>query len=265
MTRSTSIVPASPVQIDVGSDLNMNETYGLALTKTQLTNSKHTGRNVTSSKMNVDTESFKLFYNRVKDQFPYNQLRVTRNRFHVKWLLMTCDTDPGILFHHGRLYPLLCKSMKSQVVQHLIITEQAMPLPQSFSLLMDSMYYWGRSLSGTWFNKTLELINFYLLNSELDAATPAATDLYCDVIQMRVVQMLHTHFRNGHSGIAEAWLQHYNEQVLRGNNQFFSLAVSSIQFTKYKINEVSGLVGTESGSDNEVDEMDVPDMIESSS
>ena len=184
MTRSFSILPDKHVEIDVELEFKL------------LSRVRTCAHKISSHKMRVDTERFKRFYNSVKDQFPYNDVRVSRNRFDVKWVLMTCKTDPGILFHHGKLYPLLCSTVEADIVQHLIISKQALPLPHDFCLLMDCMFYWGRSLHGPWYNKTLELINFYLQTSDLKRTNFTATDLYCDVIQMRVQQIIGVHFHN---------------------------------------------------------------------
>ena len=75
---------------------------------------------------------------------------------------MSCKTDPGITFYHSRLYPMLCSTVEPEVVQHLIVTQQGLPLPNDFSLLMDCMFHWGRGINVSWYNITLELINFYL-------------------------------------------------------------------------------------------------------
>ena len=226
MTRSSSIVPKWLVEKHVDLFLNKNGTYCLALTI-----SRSQFEFVCFNRMKVNTKRFREFYERVKGQFPYNEVRVTRTQFHVKWLLMSCKTDPGILFHHGRLYPLLCTTLDSEVVQHLIISEQGLPLPEDFSLLMDCMFCWGRGLSVPWYNKTLELVKFYLLTSDLNRATFSATDLYCDVIQMRVQQLISRHYTHGHHRIYESWLQHYKEMVRSGKKEFFPLAVSSFQYT----------------------------------
>ena len=131
--------------------------------------------------MKIDS-GFKEFYERVKRQFPYNDLKVTRSRFHTKWLLMTCKTDPSILFYHAKYYPLLCSTCNAEVVQHLIVTEQGLPLPPVFCHVIDCMFHWGRSISWTWYCKTLELINFYLTQSDIEGCDLKPTYLYLDII-----------------------------------------------------------------------------------
>ena len=133
-------------------------------------------------------------------------------------------------------------------MQHLIITKQGLPLPHDFSTVMDCMFYWGRSLHGPWYNKTLELFNFYLKSSDLTRVTFTSTHLYCDVIQMRVQQMIVSHFGNSNPWIFDDWLEHYWNAVNTSNCDFFSLAVSSFQYTNMRINEVDSNIDTEAES-----------------
>ena len=214
--------------------------------------------------MKVDTKRFKEFYERVRDTFPYNNIRVTRNRFHTKWLLMRCKTNPGILFYHKKYYPLLCTTLEADIVQQIIITEQGIPLPHDISVLMDCMFHWGRSLSGPWYDKTLELINFYVNCSDLNGSTFCATQLYFDVIQMRVVHLISDHFAHGNTFITEGWMAHYRSLIERGTTDFFELAVSSFQYTKAAIEELEydsdSVSGMESTEHNDIDS---PSVVES--
>ena len=216
--------------------------------------------------MKVDVR-FKQFYERVKDTFPYNDIKVTPNRFHVKWLLMSCKTDPCILFYHAKVYPLLCTTVDAEVVQQLILTKQGLPLPADFSDVLDCMFHWGRSLSWTWYSRTLELINFYLCTSDLDRASFKPTHLYLDIIQMRVLQLINRHFRNGHSSITEEWLQYFRGMVNSGKTDFFELAVSSFQYTNRLIDECLHFDNTNSSTDTEVsigNDMNLPAVVGSS-
>ena len=210
--------------------------------------------------MKVNTKRFREFYERVRDTFPYNNIRVTRNRFHTKWLLMYSKTPSGILFYHKKYYPLLCTTLDSDIVQYIIITEQGIPLPHDISVLMDCMFYWGRSLSGPWYDKTLELINFYISCSDLNVSTFSATELYFDVIQMRVVLLINNHFAHGNSFVVEGWMEHYRSLIDRGITDFFELAVSSFQYTKRAIDELEHDSDTESIERND---MDLPSVVES--
>ena len=184
------------------------------------------------------TGGFKEFYERHKNKFPYNDVKVTRNRYHAKWLLVSCKTDPSILFFHCKCFPLLCSTVNPEIVQHMILSKEGIPLPDDFSHLLDCMYYWGRGISAPWYKKTLELINFYLNNSGLNRSNFTATHLYFDVIEMRVLQLINSHFTHGHSAIHDQWRLRYTELVNSGNTDFFSLTVRSFRYVDAIIDSV---------------------------
>jgi hypothetical protein len=129
--------------------------------------------------------------------------------------------------------------MDAEIVKQLIISRRALPMPDDFSLLLDSMYFWGRSVSFHWYRKTLELINFYLRHGNLNRANLSSTDLYCDVIRIRILQRIFMRFpAGGNPTLYNAWSAHYQAEVKRGLTDFFELAVSSFHFLN---NELTNL------------------------
>ena len=205
--------------------------------------------------MRINGSRFREFHERVKDQFPYNDLKTTRTSYRAKWLLMSCKTDPGILFYHVKFYPLLCSTLDVKCVQELIITKKGIPLPADFCSVLDCMFHWGRSLSWSWYNKSLELMNYYLTMSDLNRAEFKETDLYLDVIQMRVLQLINHHFEHGNSSMSEDWLQYYRGLVNSGERDFFSLAVASFRYTNVLINAHLRVVDFENSTYTELDDV----------
>ena len=96
--------------------------------------------------------------------------------------------------------------------------------------------------------------------SELNRAAFTRAQLYFDVIQMRVLQIINSHFVLGNSSVHEAWIRHYNDAINSGVTEFSRLAMSSFKYTNRKINKTYGIL--ESNSDNESD-MSVPSVVES--
>lgn len=187
----------------------------------------------------MSADRFKVFYERYKDTFPYNQVRVTRNSIHSKWLLMGCK-HPGIMFYTGRLFATLSETMDKATVDCLIVSRKAVPLPDDFCTVMDSMYFWGRCISFQWYRKTLELLNYFLRQGdcEFQRGTNMKTYLYREVIGIRVQQRIQMSFAGGNTALYEAWRKHYKERINSGETEFFGLAVSSFQFLS---NEMTSL------------------------
>ena len=94
---------------------------------------------------------FRHFLERYKDTFPYNDVRVTRNGIHSKWLLLERNAPLGIRFYTGSLFAVLAQTIDAEIVKQLIISRRALPMPDDFSLLLDRMYFWGRSVSFHWY------------------------------------------------------------------------------------------------------------------
>lgn len=187
----------------------------------------------------ISDDGFKLFGERVKDSFPCNSVPVTRNSCHTKWLLVSCERDPRILFHHGKHCPLLTSTMSAEAVQHLVVSEEAVPLPPAFCLVMDTMHCWGRSVSGHWHNKTLELFSFYFGLTDMIAL--ARTDLFFDVIQMRVLQIINYHFPVGNGQLHDSWRDHCDDMINSGKTGFFELAMGSIHHANRELDALLGL------------------------
>ena len=86
-----------------------------------------------------------------------------------------------------------------------------------------------------WYRKTLELINFYLWHGTLNRANFRSTDLYRDVIRIRVLQRIFMSFAGGNPTLYNAWSAHYEEEIKRGLTDFFEPAVSSFQFLSNEV------------------------------
>jgi hypothetical protein len=188
--------------------------------------------NAFNTNMSIPIHGFKEFYERHKYMFPYNEVCVTHCSIYSKWLLVEFKSQAGIMFYTGRLFVMLSQTMEQEIVQHLIYTRKALPLPEDLSTVMDCMYFWGRTISFQWYQyrKMLELCNFYLRYGDIERTTFRTTDLYHDVICIRVLQCIYMSFAGGNATIYDAWSEHYSERINSGETDFFMLAVSSFQF-----------------------------------
>jgi hypothetical protein len=128
--------------------------------------------------------------------------------------------------------------MDKRTVQRMIVSRRAIPLPDNFCHVMDSMYHWGRCMSALWYMKTLELFKFYLFHDDNDFQRRCLlkTFLYREVIRIRMYEILLTSsFQVCHYTVQRAWSRHYNERVDSGETEVFMLAVSSIEFVRNEI------------------------------
>ena len=100
---------------------------------------------------NIMTKSsaFKLFMKRHSDEFPYSHLRMTRRRYHCKWVLFVNDRWNYRDLQSG--FALVeTKCISKSLINLLIITASCLPLPPDYNDLADVMPTWGRSIDPNW-------------------------------------------------------------------------------------------------------------------
>ena len=225
--------------------------------------------------LTLERGAFTAFYNQVKSKFPYKEIKATRSKFYPKWILLKSNNaNDGILFHQGYLYPALACTMEPEMVQYLIVTRQAMPLPPDFAGVMDSMFHWGRSINPQWYDKTLELMLYYMRMDDLDRNMITPRQFCFDVIQMRVLQMLGYYFTTNPAAKNEGfsrWVEHFHNTISSATDQtdFFGMAVASIQFTRWVIEDIMDdlmdpVSDDDSAPDATASEMVLPDVVASS-
>jgi hypothetical protein len=134
--------------------------------------------------------------------------------------------------------------MDKEIVQRMIVSRRAIPLPDIFCHVMDSMYHWGRCINAKWYMKTLELFKFYLFHHDIDFHRRCLVKrfLYREVIRIRMNEiLLSSSFQVCHYTVLRNWSRHYNEHVDNGETDFYLLAVSSIEFVRNEMNAIRRL------------------------
>ena len=62
-----------------------------------------------------------------------------------------------------------------------------------------------------------------------------STDMYREVIRIRVLQRIFMSFAGGNPILYNAWSADYEEEIKRGLTDFFELAISSFQFLSHEV------------------------------
>ena len=102
--------------------------------------------------------SFKEFMFTEGNKFPYNNLKVTRNGIHPRWLLTEGSYSSGSLLRTRNFFLIPSSSLPKKTVQRLILDKAVLPLPDDFCDVVDCMETWGRSLSYRWEQEVLKLM-----------------------------------------------------------------------------------------------------------
>jgi len=181
-------------------------------------------------------KAFTAFYEEVKNKFPYKDVRITRQSFNTKWLLMNTNIDHGIPFHDSRVVLLQASALSQDIIQHIIMRGQGVPLPQDFTVVVDSMVGWGRSINAEWYYRFLDYLDYIVCMEDLDRRNYSSRQFCYDVIHMRVHQMLNDSFEGDHEAVArtrQQWVNYFWESVVPqiATNDFYSMAQNSFDFT----------------------------------
>ena len=109
--------------------------------------------------MLVTPKEFTSFLCDNGSQFPYKDCRVTRSRFHVRWLLIKQHKEK----HLRAIFPwkaISSRTFENDTVTHLIVTKQAIPLPPDMSEIMDTMAVWGEKYDVEWHHRVVDYLAF---------------------------------------------------------------------------------------------------------
>ena len=142
--------------------------------------------------MFVSKDTFEFFCNTWGAEYPYCELKKTRNRYYIKWVIL-CGSKSSIPRQRTPLEAVLSSSFDKDTLQHLLLSKQAMPLTPSMSDIMDWMSSWGRSKSNTWYEDVVELFMFYC-QEKIPVSDKRLVE---DVISLKVKEQCHRAFAVG--------------------------------------------------------------------
>jgi hypothetical protein len=189
--------------------------------------------------MFVSKAAIESFVQKKGRSFPYSHVRGTRQGFHPKWLLTTSKgNDNGILFRSSNLFLLRTSCVPGEVVQSLIISEAALPLPVDFEDVADCMHWWGRTISGQWYIEVLGLLNEYLTPGGFHGSLPTKERLFHDCIFQHVFKKIRDYYGYGEKTfeIVSHWEVFYT-RMFSQMHQFFDMAVMSIREVDYLLEQ----------------------------
>jgi len=91
------------------------------------------------------------------DSFPYEDIKVTRNHFHPKWILLTERAKtPGA--GNPISQPMSATVLEQDTLDYLIVSEEAIPLPDSICAVLDYMDVFGKKKYYQWYQEVVEAI-----------------------------------------------------------------------------------------------------------
>jgi hypothetical protein len=171
--------------------------------------------------------------------FPYAAVKHTRQGYYPKWLLLNskCGSN-DIRFRGNSLFLLRTACVTGDVVQSLIISEVALPLPPDFDDVADCMEWWGRCISGQWYLEVLSLFKEYLTPNGFYHVLPTKERLFHDCIFQLIFKKIRDYYAVSPKTfeLVHYW-QAYYASAFKQTVDFFDIACGSIRETDYLLQQ----------------------------
>ena len=176
-----------------------------------------------TTKMKVKLSEFQIFLRRNSKKFPYNQIRKTRSAIYTKWLVLGAGqsfvTLPSI-------------SIDKPTLNHLVMTQQAWPLPAEMSEIIDYMECWGKGEDVVWYQNVVDWIAFICR----EGIKRDRLGLLYDCVAMRVRRLVEQQFGVTTTQltrrILQQWREYFFSQYENGSTDFVTLKRASIAFVR---------------------------------
>lgn len=182
----------------------------------------------------IAAAQFSKFLKRYASKCPYSEVSKTRRRFYVKWIVTNKPTfgypPSGVPHNDGCYTAIPSKCLNDDLVQYLIVSKEALPVPPLMSTVLDWMHCWGRGQDIEWHHKVVDWIHL-LLSQHIHVCDRLVVR---DCVEFRVRHVLReAAFENNAfawSNALAAWQVYFDDQCSLGNTGFYELADKSIQF-----------------------------------
>ena len=168
---------------------------------------------------------------------PYNDILITRNRMHVQWLMLFTSPRPpnGLIDRHPIVVPTT--TFDADTVQHLLLTKQALPVPNVVSKVIDCMEDWGKEYDLEWYNEVVNLIAYLLSNQTV----LTQEELFYDLLEFKINALIYEYIGlNEHvtaTRIFDLWKDKFHyDFCYNGVRDFKQAAVASFATVMIQVN-----------------------------
>jgi hypothetical protein len=165
--------------------------------------------------------------------YPYSNLKNTRNSFFCKWVMVK-----GQHMDLDDYFPVPANSLPNGVLLALISSGNCKPFPPELSDIMDSLYWWGKTINYEWYEECIEVLGDALWRDREEDKKEIVRSLIS--IQVRVFIFEYFH---GSSMAAELlrfnWFLWFNETYKIAPKSFHGMATYSFEYVKWSIAQVN--------------------------
>jgi hypothetical protein len=191
------------------------------------------------------------------NHYPFNRLKVTtRSSFFCKWIMLKGQSPIGLTYY----FPVFANSHPTEVLLEMISSGQAKPFPLELSLVMDNMYWWGKSQSHQWYDQVVDSMG-ELLDCNDEAVDHREVVRYLISLEVKAKILEHFDWTSAAFEVTfDQWWTNFNcvyspqhFDVTEPRNSFRQMAESSFEYLESLIEEVK----------DDIDFMQAPDRVNS--
>lgn len=177
--------------------------------------------------MLTSTKSIKHFLDEHGEQYPYNEIRRTRQGLHAKWLITKCRNH-GVFLQNNNYFVMRAGTVDFRTMQDLISSKQAVPVTPTYTEIIDCMEYWGRAIDSRWYEDVVKRI--YRSNETIERND--RFHAFFDCVSLRVEDILYHRLFNEDQHRYNCYFQFrlFFETSYGPGCSFFDIAVKSFQF-----------------------------------
>ncbi|CAB9511372.1 hypothetical protein SEMRO_482_G151720.1 [Seminavis robusta] len=178
--------------------------------------------------MQVNKDAFDKFVLTNGESYPYCDVRITRQKFHCKWLMLASGAI---------LNPVLSSSFDAETCMHLILTKTAFPLSNDASHVMDVLDKWGKKYNPIWFEDVCCLFNKWHRQGK-----PLCREYtFYHVLRIRIEKRLQAAVPVEAIAVKDSifvsWHQHFVVDYVIHQDDFWRIACNSFHFVQDRIDQ----------------------------
>ena len=189
---------------------------------------------ISPTKMKLNLSEFQIFLRRNGNKFPYNQVRKTRNTIYAKWLVLAAGQSSFVT--------LPSISLDKPTLNHLVMTQQAWPLPADMSEIIDYMECWGRGEDRVWYHNVVDWIAFICR----EGIKRDHLGLLYDCVALRVKRIIDEELGSRTTELTRRllrqWREYFFSQFENGSTDFITVKRASIAFVRGAMSNINPTV-----------------------
>lgn len=163
---------------------------------------------------------------------PYCDVLQTRSNYHCKWLLLKAKSTAGILRRKRGFYVLQAVCVSKTTQRDMIIRGEAIPLSPVYDDLINCIETWGNRLKSGWAQDVYHYIHENLNDTDKQS-------IYSECIYKLVRRVVSSAFTGPtRVSLIEEWIDYFDVNYDMWSNDFYRLAVATVQFLDDRILEM---------------------------